>query len=349
MPNQPSIRASVIGASGYTGAELIRLLHLHPNIEIIQLIAQKNANQEVGEIYPHLSIFELPRLIDIKSANWDDSDVVFCCLPHATSQAIIKELPPHLKIIDLSADFRLYDTDTYEKWYNTPHQAKELQKEAVYGLTELFKEAVAGARLVACPGCYPTSVTLPLIPLFRQHLVTFDDIIIDSKSGLTGAGRSQKQSLLFTEMNDNFKAYSIGKHRHIPEIEQMLSAAAGANVNVEFTPHLVPMNRGILSTIYAKLSDNICYSDIRAALENRYRNEPFVHVLNEGSLPSTKDVMGTNQCLIGVEKGKSANTVIIVSVIDNLVKGASGQAIQNMNIMFDLDETCGLTQVPLFP
>lgn len=346
---QKKIKASIIGASGYTGVELIRLLHEHKNVELVHLIAQSNAGQPIGNIYPHLKPFNFPDLIALEEASFEEVDVVFCCLPHATTQEVVKNLPKNVKIIDLSADFRLFDPATYEKWYGHPHQAIELQKEAVYGLTELYREPIKTARIVACPGCYPTGASLPLVPLVRRRLIEHTGIIIDAKSGVSGMGRSLKQGGLFCEANEGVKAYGVCNHRHMPEIEQTLTAAAGKEVQVHFTPQLIPMSRGILSTIYVKLAKDIRTKDLRENLQQHYQDDPFVHILPEDQLPSTRDVYGTNNCIISVVRGRTSGTAVIVSVIDNLTKGSSGQALQNMNVMFGLPEETGLQQVPVFP
>ena len=343
------IKTTIIGASGYTGAELIRILYNHKNVQIVDLIAESNAGKPISQIYPHMKTLDLPDLIKLSDANFDDIELVFCCLPHATSQAVIKELPEHLKVIDLSADFRLYDTDLYEKWYGGEHIAKDLQKNAAYGLSELFADEIKNARIVACPGCYPTSCLLPLSPLVKGGLISKEDIIIDSKSGVTGAGRSAKQANLFSEINEGVKAYSICNHRHIAEIEQTLSIVSNDEINVDFTPQLVPMNRGILSTIYVKLAESLSVTDLKSALENFYSDKPFVHILDDGEVPTTRSVFGTNNCFIYVTGARSKGRAVIVSVIDNLAKGSSGQAVQNMNIMFGFDESEGLEYVPVFP
>lgn len=343
------ITATIIGASGYTGVELIRVLLNHKNVVIKELIAESNAGNKMGDIYSHLKIYNLPKLIKLSEADFSGVDVIFCCLPHATSQKIIKDLPDNIKIIDLSADFRLHDVETYAKWYGNEHAAPQLQKEAVYGLTELNREQIKGARIVACPGCYPTSATLPLLPLVKNGLIETNDIIIDAKTGVTGAGRSLKQNLLYTEVNEGIKAYSICNHRHMPEMEQTLSEASQSEVKVNFTPQLVPMNRGILSTIYVKTTSANDINKLHETIEKTYKNEPFVHILALGELPSTQDVYSTNHCIIGLAQGTTPNLVVIVSVIDNLTKGSSGQAVQNMNVMFDLNEKEGLEYSPVFP
>jgi len=341
-------RIAIIGASGYTGAELIRLLLLHPYAEIKVLTGDSQAGKPVGEVYPHLAFSGLPNLVPLSAVDYTDIDVVFCCLPHGTTQEVIAGLPSHVKIIDLSADFRLYDTKTYAKWYGHEHKAPDLQKEAVYGLTELYRDKIKSARLIANPGCYPTSAQLPLMPLLEHKLINADSIVIDAKSGVTGAGRSAKQANLFTEINDGMSAYGIGSHRHAPEIEQGLSQASGAEVIVSFTPHLIPMNRGILSTMYVTLAQGKTIETLKECLNKTYRDEPFVQV-TKNIPPSTHQVRGTNLCVMGVYADRVPGKAIIVSVIDNLVKGASGQALQNMNVMCGFPETTALMQTALFP
>ena len=296
----------------------------------------------------------LPQLLDTEQVeDWEQkADVIFCCLPHATTQEIIAKMPldQGIKVIDLSADFRLQDTEVYKEWYENDHLAKDLQKEAVYGLTELARDEVKKGRLIANPGCYPTAAQLPLIPLLRNGLVESDDIIIDAKSGTTGAGRSPKVGTLFCEVADGIHAYGVASHRHSPEIEQGLSQAAGTDIKVTFTPHLVPMSRGISEAIYVKLKGGSSVEDLYQCLGKQYENEQFVHVLPLGSgPPQTRHVRGSNLCVMAVFKDRVPGRAIIVSVIDNLVKGASGQAIQNMNLVMGFPETMGLEVSPLFP
>lgn len=343
------IRACIIGASGYTGAELIRILYRHENVEIKALAADRNAGNEMYDIYQHFITANLPKVVKLSEINMSDIDVVFCCLPHGTTQEVIKNLPESVKVIDLSADFRLFDAKLYEQWYGHPHKAVDLQKQVVYGLCEINGEQIKQARIVANPGCYPTSASLPLVPLLQKKAIEHDGIIIDSKSGVTGAGRAEKLANLYCEVNEGFKAYGICNHRHMPEIEQTLSEAAGLGVQVHFTPQLVPMNRGILSTIYVKLSKGLSANDIRTILQDRYKDSPFAHVLPQGKFPSTRDVYGTNSCIMAIAEGRNAESAVIVSVIDNLCKGASGQAVQNMNLMFGLPQTTALQDLPLFP
>lgn len=357
------IKIAIIGASGYTGAELIRLLLQHPNAEIQKLIANSNANQSIENIYPHLKNFNLPILSSLEEVNFAEIDLAFCCMPHSTTQEIVNKIKfnelgesinNHLKIIDLSADFRIKNANEYQKWYNHEHIALNLQENAVYGLSEINRDKIKKSPLIACPGCYPTSALLPLIPLLKNGIISPKNIIIDSKSGATGAGRALKQGSLFCEVNDNIKAYNIGSHRHIGEIKQELENANNLSTNTikediefEFTPHLLPINRGIISTIYTTIHKNITIEDVNNCLETFYQDEYFVNLVDHE--PSIKEVIGTNFCLISVKPALNPNKIIIISVIDNLCKGAAGQAVQNMNIAFGLDERSGLSFSPLFP
>lgn len=343
------IRAAILGASGYTGAELVRLLAAHPAMKIVALTGDRKAGQPFADVFPHLGGLNLPPLLAVDQVDYGQIDAVFCGLPHGTTQEIVARIPRHAKVVDLSADFRLFDLDSYAQWYGHAHKAPDLQKEAVYGLTELAREAVSKARLVANPGCYPTSAQLPLVPLLEAGLISPEDIIIDAKSGVSGAGRAAKEGSLFCEVSEGIHAYGIASHRHAPEIEQGLSQAAGKPVLVNFTPHLMPMNRGILSTIYVRLAGKATAADLRAELSRRYAQEAFVRVVAEGAVPHTRHVRGSNFCLMGVFADRMPGRAIICSVIDNMVKGASGQAIQNMNLMCGLPEDMGLTQQPLFP
>lgn len=341
-------RIAILGASGYTGAELVRLLHLHPHADIVALTGESHAGKAMREVYPHLSTLNLPKLVKIEDVDYAGIDVVFCCLPHATTQTVIARIPNHVKVIDLSADFRLSDVDAYARWYGHPHQAPELQKQAVYGLCEINRSRIANACLIANPGCYPTSAQLPLIPLLAAGFIEPASIIIDAKSGVTGAGRAAKQANLFAEVDGGINAYGIGSHRHMPEIEQGLSEAAGKQVTVSFTPHLIPMNRGILSTIYVRRKAGVTQADLAQALHRAYDAEPFVTLL-EHVAPSTHMVRGTNHCFIGLFADRVEGGAILVSAIDNLVKGASGQAVQNLNILCGYPETLALEQTALFP
>ena len=338
-------RVAILGASGYTGAELIRLLARHPNIEIAALTADRKAGQSMADVFPHLAILDLPALTSIDEVDWDGVDAVFCALPHATTQKVIAGLPKRLKIVDLSADFRLEDPAAYEKWYGHAHAELELQKEVVYGLPEFYRQKVRSARIVANTGCYVATAIIPLIPVLEAGLADPDWIVIDAKSGVSGAGRAAKEANLFTEVSEGFHAYSVAGHRHMGEIDQELSKAAGRPVTASFTPHLLPQNRGILATTYLKGDAQA----IHARLAERFAGEPFVHVLPFGKTPATRHVRGSNHCLIGVVADRQPGRTILISVLDNLVKGASGQAIQNMNLMLGLPETTGLEQLPLFP
>ncbi len=343
------IRIAVIGASGYTGSDLVRLAVRHPHIEIVYLTANSQAGKPMAGVFPHLGQLGLPDLISNDEADWSRVDAVFCGLPHATSQEVINALPDHLKVIDMSADFRLRDAETYARWYGVEHTCPELQAEAVYGLTEHYRDDIRNARLVACPGCYPTAVLILLLPLVKANLIDAGDLIIDAKSGVTGAGRALKQNTLFSEAGEGLSPYAVGKHRHGPEIDQELSLAAGRNVVVNFTPHLIPMSRGELITAYARLTDGTGVVDCVAALAGRYADEPFVNMAPVGVLPSTQFVRGSNNVLLGVIEDRIPGRVILISTLDNLVKGSAGQALQNFNLMFGIQETCGLEQVSLFP
>jgi N-acetyl-gamma-glutamyl-phosphate reductase len=343
------VKAAIIGASGYTGAETVRLLANHPRVEIVALTADRKAGLPMADVFPHLGVLPLPDLVALGDFDPGVVDVAFCCLPHGTTQEVVSGLPEGLKVIDLSADFRFSDVAVYAEWYGHEHRAPALQKEAVYGLTEINRTAIGGARLVAVPGCYPTSAQLPLMPLLEAGLVQADDIIIDAKSGVTGAGRGLKEASLHAEVSEGIHAYGVANHRHGPEIDQGLSRAAGRPVNASFTPHLMPMNRGILAASYVRLADGAAADDLRAALKRVYADEPFVHVVAAGVSPATRHVRGSNHCLIGVFADRVPGRAIVLSVIDNLVKGAAGQAVQDMNVMFGLPETAGLEQAPLFP
>ena len=347
-------KIGVLGASGYTGSETVRLLLRHPNVEIVLLTADRRAGQELRAVFPQFAPFDLPKLIAIESVDWAKAglDVAFCALPHATTQKVIKELlgkAPNTKVVDLSADFRLADPAAYAKWYGHEHHAPELQREAVYGLVEIYREKIKPARLIANPGCYTTCAQLPLIPLIKAKAIELDDIVVDAKSGMTGAGRSAKEEMLFSEVSEGFHAYGVGHHRHMAELDQEFSTAAGREVIVSFTPHLVPINRGILSTIYVRCAVGKSPEDLHAILLKQYVNEPFVHVLPFGQVPQTRHVRGSNMTFIGVAKDRVAGRAIVISALDNLVKGASGQAIQNMNLVLGYPEALGLEQVALFP
>lgn len=347
-------KIGVLGASGYTGSELVRLLLRHPRVEIALLTADRRAGQEMRNVFPQFAPFALPTLVSIDSVDWKNAglDLIFCALPHATTQKVIAAIfaaNPDAKIVDLSADFRLSDPAAYAKWYGHEHAATELQKQAVYGLVEVYRRDIKRAQLVANPGCYTTCAQLPLVPLIKAKAIDLDEIVVDAKSGMTGAGRSAKEAMLFSEVSEGFNAYGVGHHRHMAELDQEFSKAAGRDVVVTFTPHLVPMNRGILSTIYVRGKRGRTAQDLHEILAKQYAKEEFVHVLPFGETPHTRHIRGSNMTFIGVAKDRQEGRAILVSALDNLVKGASGQAVQNMNLMLGFPEAAGLEQVALFP
>jgi N-acetyl-gamma-glutamyl-phosphate reductase len=347
-------KIGVLGASGYTGSECVRLLLRHPQVEIALLTADRKAGQEMREVFAQFSPYKLPKLVSLEGLDWPGLglDLVFCALPHATTQKVIKEIfakAPEMKVVDLSADFRLGDTAAYARWYGDEHHAPELQKEAVYGLVEHYRDRIKKSRLVANPGCYTTCAILPLAPLIRAKAIDADEIVVDAKSGMTGAGRAARENMLFSEVSEGFHAYGVGSHRHMAELDQEFSLAAGREVTPSFTPHLVPMNRGILSTIYVRGLGGRAPQDLHAILAETYGGEPFVHVLPFGEMPQTRHVRGSNMTFIGVAADRVAPRAIIGSALDNLVKGAAGQAVQNMNLVLGFPETTGLEQVALFP
>lgn len=349
MSTTASVRIGILGASGYTGAELLRLLGDHPRAEIKALTAERHAGKPIGEVFPQLAAYDLPRLAKVGEVDVAGLDVVFCCLPHATTQAIVRELPRGPRVVDLSADFRLRDPDLYARTYGHPHQAPELQGAAVYGLSEHYRDAIRATWLVANPGCYTTTAELPLVPLLKERLIRPEGIVIDAKSGVSGAGRDARPGSLFAEVAEGVHAYGVATHRHTPEIEQCLADFAGRPIAVTFTPHLLPMSRGLLATVYVRLAEEVEPEDAHAALARAYAGEPFVRVLPFKELPATRHVRGSNLCLIGVHPSRIPGEAILVAVTDNLVKGAAGQAVQNMNILLGVDERLGLGQRPLFP
>jgi N-acetyl-gamma-glutamyl-phosphate reductase len=354
MPGESKANIGVLGASGYTGAELVRLLLRHPRAKPVLLTADRRAGQEMRDVFPQFSPFKLPKLVAIESIDWKAAalDLIFCALPHATTQKVIKDVlakAPALKVVDLSADFRLSDPAAYARWYGHEHHAVELQKEAVYGLSEIYRDRIRQARLVANPGCYTTCAQLALIPLLKANAIDPDEIVIDAKSGMTGAGRAAKEEMLFAEVSEGMHAYGVGHHRHMAELDQELGLAAGRAVTASFTPHLAPMNRGILSTIYVRGQGETKPEDLHALLLKFYANEPFVHVLPIGTLPQTRHVRGSNMTFIGMAPDRIPGRAIIGAALDNLVKGAAGQAVQNMNLMLGCAEETGLEQVALFP
>lgn len=344
------IRASILGATGYVGLELTRLLCSHPDVSISRLVSHSQAGEAMASLYPSLTGYDLPALCAL---DMDDvlanSDVIFTALPHGASNQVIPQLVEKGgKVIDMSGDFRYDDPAVYSAWYGCEHAAPELLKQSVYGLPELHRSAIVGAKLIGNPGCYTTCSILALAPLAKHHLIDFDTIVIDAKSGATGAGRGASTEKIFCEVNESLKAYNVAKHRHTSEIEQELSKLAGEPIALSFTPHLLPINRGILATSYAKLAPD-APKDPAALLElykTFYAGEPFVRIFPEGSLPEIKHVVGSNSIAIGLTVDKRLGRVIVVSCIDNLVKGAAGQAIENMNLLFGLSETAGLSALP---
>ncbi|HOO36890.1 MAG TPA: N-acetyl-gamma-glutamyl-phosphate reductase [Deltaproteobacteria bacterium] len=342
-----SLSVGILGATGYTGAELIRLLQNHEHARITYCSSRQYNGKNISEVLGFLqgcADYELEEF-DAGSIK-NRCDVVFSCLPHGLSMGFIADLLDSVKVVDLSADFRIHDEQVYTKWY-TKHSCAGLLSSAAYGLCEIYRDTIRDASLVANPGCYPTSVLLPLIPLLKEGLISPEGIIVDSKSGVSGAGRGLSLTTHICESGESFSAYKVGRsHRHIPEIEQELSLAATKPVTIEFTPHLIPISRGMLSTIYVRTEQN--EQTLKECLDAFYNDSPFVHILQSG-FPSTKDVRATNRCIIGLARNETTSMAVIVSVIDNLTKGASGQAVQNMNIMFGLKETAGLDSIPVFP
>jgi N-acetyl-gamma-glutamyl-phosphate reductase len=337
---------AILGASGYTGAELIRLIAGHSSMKIKALGANSKAGQSMAEVFPHLRHLDLPTLVTIEEIDFSQIDLCFCALPHKTSQEVIAALPKELKIVDLSADFRLRDPEDYAKWYGNEHAALEQQKEAVYGLTEFYRKEISAARLVAGTGCNAATGQFALRPLIAAGVIDLDDIILDLKCAVSGAGRSLKENLLHAELSEGYHAYALGStHRHLGEFDQEFSAIAGRPVQVQFTPHLVPANRGILATCYVKGGAQAIYE----TLQNAYADEPFIEVLPFGEAPSTRHVRGSNFCHIGVVADRQTGRATVVAALDNLTKGSSGQALQNANLMLGLPETEGLMMAPLFP
>lgn len=339
-------KVAILGASGYTGAELIRLIAQHRNIEIVALSGERKAGMEMAEVFPHLRHMKLPKLCKIEEIDFSAVDLCFCALPHKTSQQVIAALPADLKIVDLSADFRLRDPAEYEKWYGNSHSALAQQEEAVYGLTEFYRDEIRAARLVAGTGCNAATGQFALRPLISAGVIDLDEIILDLKCAVSGAGRSLKENLLHAELSEGYNAYAIGStHRHLGEFDQEFSKLAGRPVKVQFTPHLIPANRGILGTVYVKGDPQVIYDTLQAA----YADEPFIQLLPFGTAPSTHHVRGSNYCHIGVAADRLPGRAIVFAALDNLTKGSSGQALQNANLMLGEDEEEGLTMAPLFP
>ena len=342
------IRAGIVGGTGYTGVELLRLLVLHPQVQLQVVTSRADAGKHVHEVYPNLRghidiLFTEPNVQSLVGC-----DVVFFATPNGTAMLMARELLDNgVKVIDLAADFRLQDLQLWQQWYNMEHACPDLLEHAVYGLPEVNREAIKDATLVACPGCYPTAVQLGFLPLLEKSLVDAGQLIADVKSGVSGAGRKAQLNSLMSEAGESFKAYSVSGHRHLPEITQGLNRASAIAVGLTFVPHLTPMIRGIHATLYAQLQTDA--ENLQALFEQRYADEPFVDVLPQGAHPDTRNVKGSNMCQIAVYNPQASQTVVVLSVIDNLVKGAAGQAVQNMNLMFNYEETTGLNIVALYP
>ena len=342
------IKVGVVGGTGYTGVELLRLLAGHPESELVVITSRSEAGKPVSELFPNLRgslelAFSEPDIGQLSAC-----DLVFFATPNGTAMGMTPQLlEAGARVIDLAADFRLRQADQWEQWYGMPHACPHLLDQAVYGLPEINRAGIAQAQLVANPGCYPTAVQLGFLPLLEADLINRDQLIADAKSGVSGAGRKAATGSLLCEASENFKAYGVGGHRHLPEIRQGLEAASGAPVGLTFVPHLAPMIRGIHATLYAQLQD--AGEDLQALFETRYRDEPFVDVLPAGAHPETRSVRGANHCRIAVHRPQQGNTVVVLSVIDNLVKGAAGQAVQNMNVMFGFPEQAGLADIALLP
>lgn len=345
------IKAGIIGSTGYAGAELVRILMGHKDAEIVWYGSRSYIDKKYASVYQNM--FQIVDAVCMDD-NMDElaaaADVIFTATPQGLCASLVNEdILSKVKIIDLSADFRIKDVATYEKWYGIEHKSPEFIKEAVYGLCEINREDVKNARLIANPGCYTTCSILTAYPLAKEGLIDMDTLIIDAKSGTSGAGRGAKVPNLFCEVNENMKAYGVASHRHTPEIEEQLGYACGHQVVLNFTPHLVPMNRGILATEYAKLTKNVTYADVKAVYEKYYKDEKFIRLLDEGIYPETKWVEGSNYVDIGFKIDERTGRIIMMGAIDNLVKGAAGQAVQNMNLAFGLPEDEGLDLVPMFP
>ncbi len=341
------IKVGIVGGTGYTGVELLRLLALHPQVELRTITSRADAGEPVSQMFPSLRGLVDLCFVHPDEAHLDQCDLVFFATPNGIAMHQAPSLlDAGVKVIDLAADFRIQDVAEWEKWYGMSHACPDLVAEAVYGLPEVNREQIRQARLVANPGCYPTAVQLGFIPLLEAGLVDISGLIADSKSGVSGAGRKAEVGTLFAESSDNFKAYGVAGHRHLPEIRQGLARVAQREVGLTFVPHLTPMIRGIHATLYGRLTRDV---DLQALFEQRYANEAFVDVMPAGSQPETRSVRGSNRCRIAVYRPQQGDTAVVLSVIDNLVKGAAGQAVQNMNIMFGLPESTALNIVPLLP
>ncbi len=345
------IKIGIIGGTGYTGVELLRLLVVHPYVEVVLITSRSEAGKRVADLFPSLRGFTDLVFSKPEPSSFNGCDVVFSATPNGIAMTHARELVENgVRLIDLAADFRIKDIDVWSKWYGMEHACPELVEQAVYGLPEVNRSLVKNALVVANPGCYPTATTLGFLPLVENELVDLSDLIADTKSGVTGAGRGASVANLYSEVNDSFKAYAVSGHRHHPEISQNLSIAADANINLTFVPHLTPMLRGIHATLYANMLDvNLPLERVHELYIQRYQNEPFVDVLPLGSHPDTRSVKTSNMCRIALHKAGGSGKLVVLSVIDNLTKGAAGQAIQNMNIMFDVDESAGLDNPAVQP
>lgn len=343
------IKVGIVGGTGYTGVELLRLLAGHSQVEVVAITSRSEAGISVAELFPNLrGYYDELRYSEPNVDVLSQCDVVFFATPHGVAMAMMPELVARgVRVIDLSADFRIKDTDLWAKWYGMPHTCPDIVQQAVYGLPELNRADIAGAQVVAAPGCYPTAVQLGFMPLLKAGLIDPSRLIANAASGVSGAGRQGKIDNLFAEVGDSYKAYGVPGHRHLPEIEQGLASMTNASVNLTFVPHLLPMIRGIHATLYAELNIDEC--DLQALYEDAYKDEVFVDVMPAGAHPQTRSVKGANMCRLAVHRPQGRNTVVVLSVIDNLVKGASGQAVQIMNIMFGLNEREGLQGLGLIP
>jgi N-acetyl-gamma-glutamyl-phosphate reductase len=343
------INIAILGASGYTGGELIRLLLGHDKVNISTLSANSNEGLNPSQIHHALLDSNLPNFINIKDIDYSNIDLVFSGLPHNKLHNYINNIGNNSKVIDMSADFRFNDVELFNKSYESKHKSENLLKDSVYGLSEIYRDKIKEANIVACPGCYPTAVLLSILPLIRGNIISLDDIIIDAKSGVSGAGRSLKGELLFSEIAESMKPYNISNHRHTPEIEEKIYLESNKKIKINFTPHLIPINRGELVTIYLKLENDKKLNDAIDYLNNFYANDDFIIVSDSEVPSSTSNVRGSNKCLISLFEDRIDGRIIISTAIDNLVKGSAGQAIQNMNIMFGYQENLGLLNQPLFP
>lgn len=342
-PSDKKYNVAIIGASGYTASELIRLVHGHPNIEIKYLVGNTEVDNTIDNIYPYLKFKNLPRIICLDNVDFHKIDLIFCCLPHGETAKILTKIPNNIKIIDLSSDYRISNNKLYNTFYNSNKDKNDTNK-AVYGLSEIYAKQIKKGHIIACPGCFPTSILLPLIPLIKHNLISKKNIIIDSKTGISGSGRKSNRQSLFCEINENLIPYNIKQHRHLAEIYEQLEINS---TNIQFTPQIIPASRGIMSVIYANSSANI--KDIRDNITEYYKDKIFIKINNNETTPILRNVIGTNFCEISIIESNIPNQIIIFSAIDNLTKGSSGQAIQNFNLINNLAEDTGLKNLSTFP